>query len=152
MTKILVLHGPNLNLLGTREPEIYGTDTLAEINQRLVTMAAAAGVALEAFQSNSEGVLVDRVQAAKGAGVSMIVINPGAYTHTSIALRDAFSAVSIPFIEVHLSNVHAREDFRRRSYLSDVAVGVITGLGAAGYEFAVEAAIRQLKRNTDIHT
>ena len=129
MKKIAIINGPNLNLLGSREPEIYGTDTLAEINQRLVTIAVAAGIELEAFQSNSEGALVDRVQAAKGAGVSMIVINPGAYTHTSIALRDAFSAVSFPFIEVHLSNVHAREAFRQRSYLSDVAVGVITGLG-----------------------
>ena len=145
MAKILVLHGPNLNLLGTREPAIYGTDTLADIDRRLLAIAGAAGVALEAFQSNSEGALVDRVQAAKGAGVDMIVINPGAYTHTSIALRDAFSAVSIPFIEVHLSNVHSREAFRQQSYLSDVAVGVITGLGADGYEFALEAAIRRLK-------
>lgn len=145
MLKILVLHGPNLNLLGTREPALYGTDTLTDINQRLLAIAEAADVALEAFQSNSEGVLVDRVQAAKGSGVGMIVINPGAYTHTSIALRDAFSAVSIPFIEVHLSNVHAREAFRQKSYLSDIAVGVITGLGAAGYEFAVEAAIRRLR-------
>ena len=155
MSKILVLHGPNLNLLGTREPAIYGTDTLTEINQRLLTIAEAAGVELEVFQSNSEGALVDRVQAAKDAGVGMIVINPGAYTHTSIALRDAFSAVFIPFIEVHLSNVHAREAFRQHSYLSDVAVGVITGLGAAGYEFAVEAAIRRLQgstqRSTKIH-
>ena len=145
MSMILVLHGPNLNLLGTREPAIYGTDTLADIDQRLSSIADAAGVSLETFQSNSEGVLVDRVQAAKGAGVNIILINPGAYTHTSIALRDAFSAVSIPFIEVHLSNVHAREAFRQHSYLSDVAVGVITGLGADGYEFALEAAIRRLK-------
>ena len=108
MSKILVLHGPNLNLLGTREPAIYGTATLADINKRLLVMAAAKGVALEVFQSNSEGALIDRVHEAKGAGVNFIVINPGAYTHTSIALRDAFSAVSIPFIEVHLSNVHHR--------------------------------------------
>lgn len=147
MSKLLVLHGPNLNLLGTREPEVYGTTTLAEINQRLQSVAHAAGVALEAFQSNSEGALVDRVQAAKSERVDMIVINPGAYTHTSIALRDAFSAVAIPFIEIHLSNVHAREEFRRKSYLSDVAVGVITGLGADGYQFAVEAAIRRIKRS-----
>jgi 3-dehydroquinate dehydratase-2 len=147
MSKLLVLHGPNLNLLGTREPSVYGTTTLAEIDQRLQEIASAAGIALEAFQSNSEGALVDRVQAAKPAGVSMIVINPGAYTHTSIALRDAFAAVAIPFIEIHLSNVHAREEFRRKSYLSDVAIGVITGLGADGYQFAVEAAIRRIKRS-----
>ena len=146
MKTVLILNGPNLNLLGTREPAIYGTDTLADIDRRLSSIADGAGVELETFQSNSEGTLVDRVQAAKGAGVSMIVINPGAYTHTSIALRDAFSAVSIPFFEVHLSNVHAREAFRQHSYLSDVAVGVITGLGADGYEFALEAAIRRLKR------
>ena len=146
MSKLLVLHGPNLNLLGTREPSVYGTTTLAEINQLLQDIASAAGMTLEAFQSNSEGALVDRVQAAKPEGVGMIVINPGAYTHTSIALRDAFAAVAIPFIEVHLSNVHAREEFRQKSYLSDVAVGVITGLGADGYQFAVEAAIRRIKR------
>jgi 3-dehydroquinate dehydratase II len=146
MSKLLVLHGPNLNLLGTREPSVYGTTTLAEINQLLQDIASAAGMTLEAFQSNSEGALVDRVQAAKPEGVGMIVINPGAYTHTSIALRDAFAAVAIPFIEVHLSNVHAREEFRQKSYLSDVAVGVITGLGADGYQFAVEAAIRRVKR------
>ncbi len=148
MAKILVLHGPNLNLLGTREPAIYGTETLTDIDRRLSSIADAAGAELETFQSNSEGVLVDRVQAAKGAGVGMIVINPGAYTHTSIALRDAFTGVSIPFIEVHLSNVHAREAFRQHSYLSDIAVGVITGLGANGYEFALEAAIRRLKPST----
>lgn len=151
MSKILVMHGPNLNLLGTREPAIYGTDKLADIDQRLLAIADKAGIALEVFQSNSEGALVDRVQAAKDDGVNVIVINPGAYTHTSIALRDAFGAVSIPFIEVHLSNVYARETFRQHSYLSDVAVGVITGLGADGYEFAVEAAIRRIKRGTPIH-
>ena len=148
MSKILVLHGPNLNLLGTREPAIYGTDTLADINKRLLVMAAAKDVALEVFQSNSEGALIDRVHEAKGAGVNFIVINPGAYTHTSIALRDAFSAVSIPFIEVHLSNVHARETFRQHSYLSDLAIGVITGLGAEGYEFALQAALRRLNSGT----
>jgi len=125
---------------------VYGTTTLAEINQHLREVASAAGMTLEAFHSNSEGALVDRVQAAKPEGIAMIVINPGAYTHTSIALRDAFAAVAIPFIEVHLSNVHAREEFRQKSYLSDVAVGVITGLGADGYQFAVEAAIRRIKR------
>ena len=144
MAKILVIHGPNLNLLGTREPAIYGKDTLEAINARLAAVAASADVGLECFQSNSEGGLVDKVQSAKTAGVQFIVINPGAYTHTSIALRDAFSAVSIPFIEVHLSNVHARESFRQKSYLSDIAVAVITGLGADGYEFALEAAMRRL--------
>ncbi len=151
MPKILVLNGPNLNLLGTREPSVYGSTTLAEINQQLQAIAVAAGVELVTFQSNAEGELVDRVQAAKPEGVGMIVINPGAYTHTSIALRDAFAAVAIPFIEVHLSNVHAREPFRQHSYLSDVAVGVITGLGADGYHFALEAAIRRLKRGTQLH-
>ena len=151
MPKILVLNGPNLNLLGTREPGVYGSTTLAEINQQLQASAVAAGVELVTFQSNAEGELVDRVQAAKPEGVGMIVINPGAYTHTSIALRDAFAAVAIPFIEVHLSNVHAREPFRQHSYLSDVAVGVITGLGADGYHFALEAAIRRLKRGTQLH-
>ncbi|MBP8120729.1 MAG: type II 3-dehydroquinate dehydratase [Burkholderiales bacterium] len=151
MPKILVLNGPNLNLLGTREPGVYGSTTLAEINQQLQAIAVAAGVELVTFQSNAEGELVDRVQAAKPEGVGMIVINPGAYTHTSIALRDAFAAVAIPFIEVHLSNVHAREPFRQHSYLSDVAVGVITGLGADGYHFALEAAIRRLKRGTQLH-
>lgn len=151
MPKILVLNGPNLNLLGTREPSVYGSTTLAEINQQLQAIAVAAGVELVTFQSNAEGELVDRVQAAKPEGVGMIVINPGAYTHTSIALRDAFAAVAIPFIEVHLSNVHAREPFRQQSYLSDVAVGVITGLGADGYHFALEAAIRRLKRGTQLH-
>ena len=151
MPKILVLNGPNLNLLGTREPSVYGSTTLAEINQQLQASAVAAGVELVTFQSNAEGELVDRVQAAKPEGVGMIVINPGAYTHTSIALRDAFAAVAIPFIEVHLSNVHAREPFRQHSYLSDVAVGVITGLGADGYHFALEAAIRRLKRGIQLH-
>ncbi len=144
MQKILVLHGPNLNLLGTREPAVYGSLTLAEIDRRLLAKAAAAKVSLECFQSNGEGALVDRVQAAKTAGVSFIVINPAAYTHTSVALRDALAAVAIPFIEVHLSNVHAREEFRQKSYFSDLAVGVICGLGADGYEFAVDAAISRL--------
>jgi 3-dehydroquinate dehydratase II len=145
MQKILVLHGPNLNLLGSREPEVYGRDTLADINARLTTNAEKLGVSLAAFQSNHEGALVDRVHAAKSDGVGFIVINPGAFTHTSIALRDALLGVAIPFIEVHLSNVHAREPFRQHSYLSDKAVGVITGLGAKGYEFALEAAAARLK-------
>jgi 3-dehydroquinate dehydratase II len=148
MQKILVLHGPNLNLLGTREPQHYGALTLAEIDQRLSARAAKAKVGLESFQSNSEGALVDRVQAAKSAGVGFIVINPAAYTHTSVALRDALAAVAIPFIEVHLSNVHAREPFRQKSYFSDLAVGVICGLGVDGYEFAVDAAILRLTATT----
>ena len=143
MLKILLLHGPNLNLLGTREPAVYGTITLSQIDDRLRNKAKQAGVDLVSFQSNGEGTLIDRIHAAKLEGVGFIVINPGAYTHTSIALRDALAAVAIPFIEVHISNVHAREEFRKHSYLSDLAVGVITGLGADGYEFALEAAIRR---------
>ena len=143
MLKILLLHGPNLNLLGTREPAVYGTTTLPQIDDRLRNIAKQAGVDLMSFQSNGEGTLIDRIHAAKLEGVGFIVINPGAYTHTSIALRDALAAVAIPFIEVHISNVHAREEFRKHSYLSDLAVGVITGLGADGYEFALEAAIRR---------
>ena len=143
MLKILLLHGPNLNLLGTREPAVYGTITLSQIDDRLRNKAKQAGVDLVSFQSNGEGTLIDRIHAAKLEGVGFIVINPGAYTHTSIALRDALAAVAIPFIEVHISNVYAREEFRKHSYLSDLAVGVITGLGADGYEFALEAAIRR---------
>ncbi|HEX4869905.1 MAG TPA: type II 3-dehydroquinate dehydratase [Moraxellaceae bacterium] len=144
MTGILVLHGPNLNLLGTREPGIYGADTLDAINARLAARARAAGLSLDSFQSNHEGALVDRVQAARADGTRFILINPGAFTHTSVALRDALLAVAIPFVEVHLSNVHAREDFRRHSYFSDVAVGVICGLGAQGYELALEFALQRL--------
>jgi len=140
MAKLLVLHGPNLNLLGTREPEIYGHDTLADINARLTALAAVAGHEIGFLQSNAEHELVAAVHDARQDGVGCIVINPGAFTHTSIALRDALLGVSIPFIEVHLSNVHAREAFRQASYLSDVAVGVITGLGAKGYEYAVDRA------------
>lgn len=140
-TKILVLHGPNLNLLGTREPTIYGSTTLADIHADMEAQARAAGVQLESFQSNHEGELIDRVQSARAEGIAFIIINPGGYTHTSIALRDAFSAVQIPFIEVHLSNIHAREAFRRHSYFSDIAVGVICGLGAAGYRLALESAL-----------
>jgi 3-dehydroquinate dehydratase II len=146
MPKILVIHGPNLNLLGTREPAHYGTTTLAEIDRRLAEKARAAGIELESFQSNAEGALIDRVHAAAKAGVAFIVLNPAAYTHTSVALRDAFAAVAIPFIEVHLSNVHAREAFRSESYFSDLAVGVICGLGADGYEFALEGAIRRINQ------
>jgi 3-dehydroquinate dehydratase-2 len=140
MAKLLVLHGPNLNLLGTREPEIYGHDTLADINARLTALAADAGHEIDFLQSNAEHELVAAVHDARRDGIGCIVINPGAFTHTSIALRDALLGVAIPFIEVHLSNVHAREAFRQTSYLSDVAVGVITGLGAKGYEYAVDRA------------
>ena len=141
MAQFLVLHGPNLNLLGTREPEIYGADTLADINARLMRLATHEGHSLRALQSNAEHELVDAVQQARADGVDFVVINPGAYTHTSIALRDAFLAVGLPFIEVHLSNVHARESFRHHSYLSDIAVGVIAGLGAAGYGYALRAGM-----------
>jgi 3-dehydroquinate dehydratase-2 len=144
---ILVVHGPNLNLLGTREPQVYGTETLAEINQRLSALAKRSDTKLSVFQSNSEGSLVDRVQAAYRDGVDFIVINPAAYTHTSIALRDALNAVAIPFVEIHLSNVHARESFRRHSYFSDGAVGVICGLGSVGYEAALDFAIQYLKKD-----
>ena len=144
MAKLLVLHGPNLNLLGTREPEIYGHATLAEIDAALTDQASAAGHALDSLQSNAEHVLIDRIHAARTDGTGFIVINPGAFTHTSVALRDALLGVGLPFIEVHLSNVHAREPFRRHSYLSDVAVGVICGLGPAGYRYALDAAIAHL--------
>ncbi len=144
MLNILVIHGPNLNLLGTREPAVYGSTTLAQIDTKLLAIAKRAKLQLGYFQSNGEGELIDRIHAAKAEGVAFILINPGAYTHTSIALRDALSAVAIPFIEVHLSNVHAREEFRRHSYLSDLAVGVVCGLGADGYEFALDAAIRRI--------
>jgi 3-dehydroquinate dehydratase-2 len=140
--KILVLHGPNLNLLGTREPEHYGHATLATINESLLKRAKAAGAALECYQSNVEGDLVNRIQTALIHGVDFIIINPAAYTHTSVAMRDALAAVKIPFVEVHLSNVFAREAFRRRSYFSDMAVGVISGLGATGYQLALEYALR----------
>jgi 3-dehydroquinate dehydratase-2 len=142
---ILVLHGPNLNLLGQREPKIYGRTTLADIHAAMENRARAAGVRLESFQSNHEGELIDRVQSAREQQVGFIIINPGGYTHTSVALRDAFAAVAIPFIEVHLSNVHAREPFRKHSYFSDIAVGVIAGLGAQGYELALEAALARLR-------
>ena len=144
MAKILVLHGPNLNLLGSREPEIYGRTTLADINADLVAIAQSSGHEVASMQSNSEGALIDRVQASAKDGTVFIVINPGALTHTSVALRDALAAVAIPFIEVHLSNVHAREAFRHRSYLADLAVGVITGFGADSYRLAMTAAVRRL--------
>jgi len=141
MKNILVLHGPNLNLLGTREPEVYGRVTLNEINERLMILAETNGANLFCFQSNSEAALVERVQQARIDGTQFIVINPAAFTHTSVALRDALAAVAIPFIEVHLSNVFAREAFRKESFFSDLAVGVISGLGAAGYEYAVQYAL-----------
>lgn len=144
VAQILVLHGPNLNLLGDREPAVYGHTTLAEIDRALTVQAEAAGHTLTCFQSNAEHELVDRVQAAKRAGVGFILINPAAFTHTSVALRDALAAVAIPFIEVHLSNPHAREPFRRQSYFSDLAIGIVAGFGADSYRYALDAAIRQL--------
>jgi 3-dehydroquinate dehydratase-2 len=141
MKKILVLHGPNLNLLGTREPDVYGRVTLDEINGKLTQQAKQQGVSLSALQSNSESTLVEAVQAARLDGTEFIIINPAAFTHTSVALRDALAAVGIPFIEVHLSNVFAREAFRKESFFSDLAVGVISGLGASGYELALQYAL-----------
>lgn len=146
MAKLLLLHGPNLNLLGHREPAIYGRTTLAEIDADLAARADAAGHALESLQSNVEAVLVDRVQAAGGDGTAFILLNPAAFTHTSVALRDALAAVAVPFIEVHLSNPHAREPFRRTSYFSDLAVGVIAGFGADSYRYALDAALARLPR------
>ncbi len=142
MKNVLVLHGPNLNLLGMREPDVYGRATLAEINRNLHELAAKSQIKLEDLQSNSESALVDRVQQARAEGVDFIIINPAAFTHTSVALRDALAAVAIPFIEVHISNVFARETFRKESYFSDHAVGVISGLGAAGYEYALQYALK----------
>jgi 3-dehydroquinate dehydratase-2 len=139
---ILVLHGPNLNLLGEREPGHYGSVTLDEINRRLTRRAEKAGITLTAYQSNREGDLVERIQQARSEGIDFIIANPAAFTHTSVALRDALAAIRIPFIEVHLSNVFAREEFRHRSYFTDLAVGVISGLGAAGYELALEYALQ----------
>jgi 3-dehydroquinate dehydratase-2 len=144
MATILVLHGPNLNLLGTREPEIYGSVTLPDINQQLERIARDQGHHLLAMQSNAEYELVERVQDARHEGVNFILINPAAFTHTSVALRDALAAVDIPFIEIHLSNTHAREAFRQQSYFSDLAQGVICGLGAQGYELGLQAAFRAL--------
>ena len=146
MAKLLVLHGPNLNLLGTREPEHYGATRLEDINQELQGIATEGGHTLTAIQSNAEHDLVDAVQNAQREGIDFIIINPAAFTHTSVALRDALAAVNIPFIEIHLSNVHAREDFRRQSYFSDLANGVISGLGAYGYTLALLSAINTLKQ------
>lgn len=144
MASILLLHGPNLNLLGTREPDVYGAQTLEDINHALQQQAADAGHQLEYLQSNAEYQLIERIHAARSDETAFILINPAAFTHTSVALRDALLAVSIPFIEVHLSNVHKREPFRHHSYFSDVAVGVICGLGASGYRLALEAALEHL--------
>ena len=144
--QVLVLHGPNLNLLGTREPGVYGAATLEEINDDLRQIAQEAGVVLESYQSNHEGALVDRIQAAGRDGTRFIIINPAAYTHTSVAIRDALAAVALPFVEVHLSNIHKREPFRHHSYVSALAEGVICGLGPADYRLALQFAIEQLSR------
>lgn len=146
MPDLLVINGPNLNLLGTREPEHYGSDTLDDINNRLVSQANEQNFSLESVQSNSEVELIEHIHQASQQGVRFIIINPAAFTHTSVALRDALSGVDIPFIEIHLSNIHARESFREHSYFSDIAAGVISGLGAYGYELALQAALQQLNR------
>jgi len=147
--QILVVHGPNLNLLGTREPGVYGAQTLAQIDADLAKIATEAGFTLESFQSNHEGALVDRIQAAPGEGCRFIIINPAAYTHTSVALRDALAAVALPFVEVHLSNIHKREPFRHHSYFSQLAEGVICGLGARGYVLALHHVIETLRSAAD---
>ena len=146
---ILVLHGPNLNLLGSREPKHYGLATLESINQWLVQRALQAGVVLAHYQSNVEGELVNRIQQAARDGVDFIIINPAAYTHTSIAMRDALAAVAIPFVEVHLSNVYAREKFRHKSYFTDLAVGIVSGFGGKGYELALEYALQSTANGGD---
>jgi 3-dehydroquinate dehydratase-2 len=152
MAKILVLHGPNLNLLGTREPDVYGHTTLADIDARLRAIAGAAGHEVECRQSNAEHELLEIAQAARRNGAEFVIINPAAFTHTSVALRDALSAVGLPLIEVHLSNVYAREPFRHHSYFSDIALGVISGLGAAGYEYALQHAMTALNEpNSNAH-
>jgi len=145
MSRLLLLNGPNLNLLGSREPEIYGTDTLASIEERLRKLSGDAGHELTAFQSNAEHELIERVHAAPQAGIAFLIFNPGAFSHTSLALRDALLGVRLPFIEVHLSNTYARESFRKHSYFSDIAVGCIVGLGPLGYELALRAAFRRLQ-------
>lgn len=146
MAKILVLQGPNLNLLGTREPEIYGATTLADVEQQLKLSAEQAGHELEHLQSNAEHILIDRIHQARTDGTQFIIINPAAFTHTSVAIRDALAGVALPFIEIHISNVHARETFRHHSYLSDIAVGVICGLGVQGYDLALQSAMAQLEK------
>ena len=146
MASILVLHGPNLNLLGTREPGVYGSNTLADIDAQLQLSAKAGGHHLQSMQSNAEYELIDRIHLARPEGINFIIFNPAGFTHTSVALRDALLAVDIPFIEVHLSNVHARDSFRHHSFFSDIARGVICGLGAQGYQLALEAAMEQLNQ------
>jgi 3-dehydroquinate dehydratase-2 len=141
--KILVLNGPNLNLLGTREPEVYGTDSLEDIQNSLQSLALKNSMNIDFYQSNSENALIERLHKAKQDSVDYIIINPGAFTHTSIALRDAFLGVNIPFIEVHISNIYSREEFRKKSYLSDISKGLITGLGVAGYEFALLSILQR---------
>lgn len=143
-THLLLLNGPNLNLLGSREPEVYGVTTLADIEQQAREQALTAGARLDCFQSNHEGALIDRIHAAPGEGVQAIIINPGGLTHTSVALRDALAGVGLPFLEVHISNVYRREPFRHHSFLSDVAVGVICGLGPEGYRAAIDFALKKL--------
>ncbi|HZT04218.1 MAG TPA: type II 3-dehydroquinate dehydratase [Steroidobacteraceae bacterium] len=147
MARVLLLNGPNLNLLGTREPELYGAETLESIEKRLTEVAQAQGHELQTFQSNAEHELIARIHGARSAGIGYLLFNPGAFTHTSIALRDALLAVRLPFIEVHLSNTHAREAFRTHSHFSDIADGVICGLGAFGYELALQAALHRLARS-----
>jgi 3-dehydroquinate dehydratase-2 len=146
MARLLLLNGPNLNLLGTREPTLYGADTLASIEKRVTELATKAGHSLTAFQSNAEHELINRIQRCPADGIDFLLFNPGGFTHTSVALRDALLAVKVPFIEVHLSNMYAREPFRQHSYFSDLAVGSVVGLGALGYEFALTAAIERLKQ------
>ena len=146
MANILVLHGPNLNLLGSREPEVYGSTTLAQIDSALLAEAEALGHSMESLQSNAEHELINRLHEAKTNGVDFVIINPGAFTHTSIALRDAFLGTGLPFIEIHISNVFARDEFRQHSYLSDIALGIISGLGAQGYSLALQAAHTQLNK------
>ena len=152
MSTVWALHGPNLNLLGTRQPEHYGSTTLGAIDDRLAQLARSGGHEFDAFQSNAEHELVGRIHRAGAAGVEFLIINPAAYTHTSIALRDALLAVDIPFVEVHLSNIYRRESFRHRSYLSDIALGVITGFGALGYELAMQAALRHIEARPQKNT
>jgi len=149
MTQILLLNGPNLNLLGTREPEVYGRETLADVEALVTAVASARGATVACLQSNHEGVLIDRIHAARLDGTRAIVINPGGLTHTSIALRDALAGVALPFFEVHVSNVHRRESFRHHSYLSDIAEGVIVGLGTIGYRLALQAAAAKLNRGDE---
>lgn len=149
MAKILLLNGPNLNLLGTREPDVYGSDTLQDIEARLIKLASVENYTLSHFQSNSESDLIDQIHQAAKNNISFILINPAAFTHTSVAIRDALLGTKIPFIEIHLSNVHQREDFRQHSYFSDIAQGTIVGLGAQGYELALQAAFRHLEKDQD---